>query len=238
MKTLSPKSLLRVGWLMVFILIAPLTLASSGEDAEYDFETILLGDFLVGNLNPPVAPPVPDIFMGEESYAYYIYPADQTNCTDDGFVLESITQRLFFDDQQVPANLVARGALLKADFDPVSDCWVPGPVLYEGPEETFSIIDNGSVTIQVPTPDAPNLLLADHYFLVLRYQGGGPAYLVVDDEPMPCIEYINRGAGWEDLYQRGKSGGGKVILFGDIVCSPASVPNTPDSWDAIKSLFK
>ena len=225
-------------WLLVaFLVLCPVFVMAS-DDPGYDFETVLFGDCQVGNLNPPVAPPVPGIFTGEEEYAYHIFPAEQCDCSEDGFILENITQFLFFDDLQVPANLLVQGALLKADFDPSSGCWVPGPILFEGPQITFTIVDNGPAVIQVPTDGAPALPLADHYFLVMRYLGGAEAMLVVDDLPMPCTEFINRGSGWEDLFGRDKSGGGKVIVFGDIVCSPTSVPNTESTWGGIKSLYK
>jgi len=225
-------------WLLVTLLLITPAFVMGADAPGYDFETILFGDCQVGNLNPPVGPPAGGIFMGEEEYAYHIFPADQCNCSEEGFILESITQFLFFEPNQVPANLIVRGVLLKAVFDPSSGCWVPGPVLFEGPPENFIIDDNGPVVIQVPTPGAPVLPLADQYFLVLRYQGGAEAMLVVDDEPMPCTEFINRGSGWEDLFGRDKSGGGKVIVFGDIVCSPLSVPNGNSTWGGIKSLYK
>ncbi len=238
MSSASLMTSMRTGGILVLLVTVSLALAGSDGGSGLDLEPILTGDFQVGNLNSPVAPAVPDIFMGNEEYAFHIFPAEQTSCSEDGFILESISQRLFFDDSQVPANFVVQGVLLKADFDAGSNCWVPGPILYEGPHENFTIIDQGNVTIQVMTPGAPTLPLADHYFLVLRYEGGSDAYLVVDDQPLACTEYINRGTGWEDLNSRDKSGGGKVILYGDIVCSPTSVPNTAHSWDGIKSLYK
>ena len=225
-------------WVVAALLVTSPFFALAADAPGYDFETIFFSDCQVGNLNPPVEPPVPGIFMGDEQYAYHIFPADQCDCSEDGFILESITQYLFFDELQVPADLLVQGALLKADFDPSNDCWVPGPLLYEGPQETFTIVDPGSVVIQVPTPNAPALPLADHYYLVMRYLGGAEALLVVDDEPMPCTEFINRGSGWEDLYGQDKSGGGKVIVFGDIVCSPTSVPTDNPTWGGIKSLYK
>ncbi len=224
--------------LVVVLVVAIPFLALAGNVPGFNFETILDSDCQVGNLNPPGAPPVPGIFTGNESYAYHIYPADQCDCVEEGFVLEAITQYLYFEDEQIPAAFFVQGSLLKAEFDASIGCWVPGPLLYQGPREVFTIVESGQATIQVLTPGIPAFPLADHYFLVLEYLGCSQALLVVDDEPMPCTEFINRGNGWEDLFNYDKSGGGKIIVFGDIVCSPLAVSTTTSTWDGIKSLYR
>ncbi len=232
------KTILLMSWLVTLMFSVPMAFAGNGDDANFDFEAVLFRDCQVGNLNPPVGPPVPDIFMGNETYAYHIIPGEQCSSNFDGFILESITQLLQFNIDQIPASLVVHPSLLMATFDTGSDCWVPGPSLYDGPSQTFNIDDNGIINIQVTTPDAPPLLLAENYFLALRYEGGALAQLVVDDDPQPCTEFINRGDGWEDLFGQKRSGGGKVIVFGDIIFAPASVEVLPTTWDGIKSLYK
>lgn len=234
----SQKNFLFLTCLLAFLLFGTAVLAGQAPDQGFNAEAVFFGDCQVGNLNPPVGPPAPGIFEGDEAYAYHIFPSEQCDCTEDGFILESITQYLFFEDPQIPATFLVQGALLKADFDPSNNCYRPGPLLYESPELAFTIVDNGPVAIQVPTPGAPVEILADHYFLVLRYQGGAQAELVVDDDPQPCTEYVNRGSGWQDLFGRDKSGGGKVIVYGDIVCSPTAVGATRTTWDSIKSLYQ
>ncbi len=238
MMTVFRKSRNRGLWLLSLLLLLTPVWALAGTNPPLEIPVVLSGDYQVGNLNAPGSAPVPGIFMGEEEYAYHILPAEQSDCSEDGFILESITQLLFFEENQVPVTLMVQAALLKADFDPSSDCWVPGPVLYDSPQEIIMITDNGPATIKVLTPGIPVFPLEEHYFLVLRYQGGSEALLVVDDQPMACTEFINRGNGWEDLYGRDKSGGGKVIVFGDIVCAPMAVPTVENNWDRIKSLYK
>ncbi|MCP4292985.1 MAG: hypothetical protein GY780_14260 [bacterium] len=224
--------------LWIFICLTMTTTALAAVDSGQNPNPFILGDCQVGNLNPPVGPPVPDLFFGEEAYAYHVKPIDQCTSTEDGFILESVTQMLHFNTDQIPAVLIVKAALYSAQFDTPSGCWMPGITLYESMEETFTIADNGILNIQVPIASGPAYLLNDHYFLVMSYQGGAMAQLVVDDEPMPCTEFVNRGNGWQDLNGRDKSGGGKVIIFGDIVFSPASVANTQSTWDGIKSLYK
>lgn len=233
--------------LLTLVLISLLTAGALAGDDPQDPGPARAGreECRIGNLNDPVGPPVPGIFMGHESYAYYVYPPETCSCQEEGFKLESVTQGLFFDDQQIPAVFNVQVLLLRAEFDPGQNCHVPGPVIFEGPEETIVIQDNGPVLLTVPTGGTPPFVFDDHYFIGLRYQGDAPGSLLVDDMPEPCIEYIDRGNGWEDLNGfdgRGASveraGGGKVIVYGDIICSPMSVGQERRTWDAIKSLFK
>ena len=206
------------------------TFAFAGQDTRNEFQ--------IGNLNDPVNQ-VPGIFNGNEAFAYYVYPPSQCQCEEGGFRLLSITQGLYFDDNQIPAVLNVRTVLFKAEVDPSTDFYVPGPVLAEGPVQTIVVQDNGSVLVAVPTEDPEAYPFDDHYFLALRYEGEAPGSLLVDDEPLPGIEYINTGNGWFDLYGwQQRAGGGKVIVYGDIVCSPLGVATEGQAWDGVKSLYR
>ncbi len=224
--------------ILLILLMATSALAAIGEDNNFDYEIIALGDCQVGNLNLPTNAPAPNIFEGDETYAYHIEPISQCTSMFDGFVLESITQLLHFNDLQLPATLIVQPSLLLADFDVGNNCWVPGPPIYDGPSQTFTFSDIGLTTVQVPTPGAPAVLLNGHYFLAMKYSGNALGQLAVDSDPQPCTEYINRGSGWEDLFGQKRSGGGKVIVFGDIIFAPATVGSTPSTWDGVKSLYK
>ena len=232
------KTILPLSCFVSLLIFASLAMAGSGENSGNNIETILLGDCRVGNLNPPSGELVPDIFMGDETYAYHIFPSTLCTSNLDGYILESISQLLDFNTDQIPAAFSVQPILLSANFDSGTDCWIPGPPLYEGPTQTFSINEPGIVPVQVFTTDVPAFVMSDHYFLAMRYTGGAQAQLVVDDDPQPCTEFINRGNGWEDLFGQKRSGGGKVIVFGDIIFSPASIGNTTTTWDGIKSLYK
>lgn len=194
--------------------------------------------FSVGNLNTPVGEPLADVFFGNEDYAYLIYPPDQCTCTDNGFTLTAVNHLLFFDGTQLPVTLVVRAQLLAAQFDAANNMWRPDDVLFISDPITLTIPDNGLYQVHVPTPDAVCVPLDDHYFLSLSYEGDALGYLPLDDEPMPGIEYINLGNGWEDLFEPEKRKSGKLIVWGDVVCSPCSVPTETSSWGAIKSLYR
>jgi len=192
----------------------------------------------IGNLNPPVGEPVPEIFQGEEAYAYHVYPPDQCACDEGGFALQTVSMLLYFTENQIPADLVVQGGLLGGVYDPSNDCWLPGETLQESQPTTVIVQEPGFFPVSVQVPIVDFYPFEGHYFLSMRYIGGAEALLAVDDQPMPCTEYINRGNGWQDLYDRDKSGGGKVIVFGDIVCGVPTVAGESQTWGAIKSLYR
>jgi len=227
--------------LIVLLLVfsSAAALAETGPYADWDGSTAANGDCQVGNLNDPVGPPAPDIFNGEESYAFHILPAEQCQCAEGGFKIESISMLLYFEEDQIPTTFEVRGSLLAAVFEPASDCWLPGPPLCQSDPLAMTIDTPGVHQVFVPVVDCEAYPLVDNFFLSLTYNGGGPAFLPIDDQPRPCTEYINRGAGWEDMFFfPGKTGGGKHIVFGDIVCSIPTVGADQNSWDAVKALYR
>ena len=195
------------------------------------------GDCLVGNLNDPVGEPVPNIYFGNETYAYLINPADQCACTEEGFVVESISQLVYFGPEQIPFDVTVKAYLLAAVWDNLTGCWVPGPILEESLPQTFQVDIPGTFLFNVPMDMTLGYELDVPYFLALHYAGGGPGMLVVDDQPASCTEFIDTGAGWEDLNTRGRPGGGKIILWGDIVCS-VPVAAEDNTWSTIKALYR
>ncbi|PID79086.1 hypothetical protein CSB20_11855 [bacterium DOLZORAL124_64_63] len=192
----------------------------------------------VGNPNAPQGT-VSGIFNGHEAYAYYVYPPAQCDCQESGFKLENVSQGLSFDETQVPAVLNVSPLLIKAEREANQPYFVPGPILYEGPTQTITVDEAGPVLVTVPTDNIEAFPFDDHYFIGLRYEGDAPGNLQIDDEPLPGIEYILTPNGWSDLYRwRKRAGGGKVIVYGDIVCSPMGSPTESRTWDTIKSLYR
>ena len=197
------------------------------------------GDCLVGNLNDPQGAPLAGYFDGHQMIAYFISPGSQCSCDEGGFKLESVNHLLYFDDQNVPASLAVRAGLLAAEYDAASGTWVPGHILCESTPVIIPIDQVGLQQVQVPTADCEALPLDDNYFLFLAYEEGVPAALAVDGFPEPGIEYLDRGNGWEDMfYFPDKSGGGKHIVWGDILCSAPVVPADQDSWGSIKAMYR
>ena len=112
-------------------------------------------------------------------------------------------------------------------------------LLCTSPPVNYSITDPGIVQVDVVMPGCPAEPFNNEYFLFLKYTGGGPGWLVTDNLPQACVEYVDFGLGWEDLfYFPDKTGGGKNVVWGDIICAPASIPEDSDSWGSIKSLYR
>lgn len=224
-------------------LIFTAALAGAADDPFGDLPDpfALEGECRIGNLNPPVGPSYPEIFDGNQAFAYYVKPASQCSCEQGQFNLETISMLVDFGPNQVPQTLVITPSLLAAEFNAGSNCLEPGTTLCAGPDQVVNIDVPGIQVLTVPLDGCGPFPLGDDFFLSLSYEGGGPASLPVDDEPLPCVEFIDRGNGWMDLFDQksggDKTGGGKVIVFGDIVCATA-VDTEPSSWGSIKSLYR
>ena len=193
----------------------------------------------IGNLNDPAGPPAPDIFKANETYAYHVFPPEQCSCSEGGFIPTSVSQLLYFDTEQIPATFQVQAQLLAAVYDAGSGCYTPGVVICEGPPLQVTVTTTGVFQATAPFDLCPVQPFAEHYFLALKYTGYAPGYLVTDGLPQECTEYVDRGAGWEDMFFfPGKTGGGKSILFGDIVCDAYTVDNEQGAWGVIKSLYR
>jgi hypothetical protein len=236
--------------LILLILLAgagAMLTATAGDGPEWEGHLFANGDCQVGNLNEPEGAPLEGYFDGHQMIAYLINPGDQCPCSEGGFKLESVSHLLHFNSQQVPADLHVRAGLLAAEFDAASATWIPGPPLCESMPVTIIVQEPGIQQILVPTPDCEAMPLDEHYFLFLNYENGGPASLVIDGQPEPGIEYIDRGNGWEDMFffpdksgnqSDDRSGTGKHIVWGDVLCSAPVVPAEHDSWGTIKAMYK
>ncbi len=196
-------------------------------------------DYQVGNLNQPEGPPLEGYFDGHQMIAYFIAPREQCDCPEGGFKLESVNHLLYFADLQEPAVFSVRAGLLAAEYDQSTASWVPGQILCESLPMTVTIQEPGIQQVQVPTAECESMSLEENYFLYLAYEIGVPAGLVVDGLPQSGIEYLDRGNGWEDMfYFPDKSGGGKHIVWGDVLCSEPVVPAEASSFDSIKAMFR
>ncbi|MGD9546209.1 MAG: hypothetical protein AB7V45_01555 [Candidatus Krumholzibacteriia bacterium] len=205
----------------------------------WDHPAEATADCQIGNLNDAVGISGPELFTGNETFAYLVNPQDQCGCTEGGFTVETIYQLLYFEPQQVPALLQVVPRLLAVNLDPTTECMFPGPEVCLGQPVTILVEEPGYQLVTVPMAQCPLQWFDQPYFLSLGYEGGSPAFLAIDDQPAPCVEYVDRGFGWEDMFLiPDKTGGGKHILFGDVVCGALSVDNETGSWGSIKSLYR
>jgi len=187
----------------------------------------------VGNLNQP-AQTVPDILFGDQTLAYIIRPYEQISCPEGGFMLQQVGTYLDFSENQIPGALRVRGGLLRAI--PEGAGFVPGEPYFYGEIVDIPIPEPGQYLIEAPV-SMWAVPVDEVYFLALHFEGPAEASLVIDDEPAPGIEFINPGNGWIDMFEFDKTSGGKVIIWGDIVCGVV-VEADASSWSQVKQLFR
>ncbi|HOX24865.1 MAG TPA: hypothetical protein PLL30_03755 [Candidatus Krumholzibacteria bacterium] len=191
----------------------------------------------IGNLNDPVPPSVPGLLVGNQVFAYLVMPDEQVACPDGGFILQTVAMTLDFTAEQVPATITVNAGLLDAHLED-NGFYVPGGEIGTSPEITVTIDAPGLHVIPVPLQGACGCEPTDApYFLSFRYLGPAVANLAIDDQPAPGIVYLDSGNGYVDMYELGKTSGGKVIIWGDIVCCIA-VGAEPTTWQDVKSLFR
>jgi len=195
--------------------------------------------FQVGNLNPPVPPAVPDVHMGLESYAYLFYPPESGSCPLGGFRLEAVHMLLEFTPAQVPVTFHAAGGLMSAFWDPAQDMFVPEGPLCDGPPVDFQFTEPGQYEIVLPLEGVCSCQSFDeYYFLSVNYFDPFDADLPTDGQPEAGVVFINNGTGWIDMIDLGKTAGGKVIIWGDLVCCDPSIGNEMSTWSEIKGLYR
>ena len=220
--------------LVVLVPVLGLLLAAAGPTPDID----VLSDFQVGNLNPPVPPAVPGLFTGQEKYAYLIFPPDQGTCENGGIQLETVNMLLELEDTQVPIIFAVQGGLLDAVWNPDEMQFEPGEQLCISAPIIYLIEEPGLYTITVPTPECGCVPWDDYYFLLMEYIDPFEALLPIDDQPEPGIVYNDKGTGWVDMIGLGKTAGGKIIVWGDVICCEPPVANEPDTWGSVKSLYR
>ena len=193
----------------------------------------------VGNLNPP-AGTVPGLLTGDQMFAYLIDPDVESSCSTTGFMLEAVHMYIEFDPTQVPATFQVSAGLADAVFDPTGQNLVPGGDVCVSPIQTITITTPGLHQVTVPVvPSCGCLPIDEDYFLTFNIFGEVQGQLVIDNQPQPHVVYWNNVGGvWEDMFDVDKTSGGKVIIWGDIVCCSAPIGNEDNTWGEVKSLFR
>jgi hypothetical protein len=224
----------RLFLLLVLVPVITSLLAAERPAPDLSVET----DFQVGNLNPVVPPSVAGLFTGNEKFAYLIFPPDQGTCNEGGIQLETVSMLLEFEPAQVPVTFSVRGGLLDAVWDPAMGGFVPGEEICLGLPEIYEIIEPGIYTITVAVPECSCVPWDDYYFLTLEYLDPFEALLPIDDLPEPGIVFNDKGTGWIDMFGMKRTAGGKIIVWGDVICCEPAVGNTTGTWSHVKSLYR
>ncbi|MCP4145340.1 MAG: hypothetical protein GY752_08665 [bacterium] len=203
---------------------------------------VIAEDFcIIGNMGDPVGPPLFDVLHGMESYAYLVKPSEECSSQEEVFELLKLYMLLDFFVEQVPVNFTCRAGFLKAvEVQPGQ--FVPDEQIYSSPPTTFFVPQPGITMIEIGTPEFAELIMDDEYFIVIHFETPFEGNIPIDNLPESGVAYRNDGSGWVDMDTFGRSASGKIIAWGDIVCSPAGAssvePDPPVSWGFVKSLFK
>jgi hypothetical protein len=194
-------------------------------------------DCTVGNLEAP-AWGLSGWVTGFESYKYLFNAAEQ-GCCNLGFQMQSVGMLMQFvaGTHALPQTFDIYADLEEAVWDPVLNCWVPGPVLCEGLLYTITIDTEGLYDIAVPL--SCDCAFTDYYyFLTMNITTALDCALVVDNTPTQCQAWNNWGEGWADLYDWGFSAYGDLIMTGDVLCCDTPVATEDKTWGDLKNLFR
>jgi len=202
---------------------------------------VIAEDFcIIGNMGDPVGPPLFDLLHGQEAYAYLVKPSEECSSQEEVFELLKLNMLLDFFIEQVPVNFICRAEFRKA-FEVEPGQFVPAELIYSSPEVMLYIPQPGITRIEVGTPEFTEQIMDDQYFIVIRFESPFEGNLPIDNLPEPGVAFRNDGSGWVDMDTFDRSASGKIIAWGDIVCSPAGSSSVePDpgvSWGYVKTLF-
>jgi len=193
----------------------------------------------LGNTNDP-AYYINGWLTGDEAYKFLFHPrlTNQCGCPY-GFRITTVHFFLYFPDirARVPIWVDLENAL----WDPVLQCWVPGPEDCVSPTYTVQVPSTGLYDIALPLPC--DCAFMDYWYLISVHLGTitGTTNLpkiVVDAGPvLPCYNWNDWGEGWVDL----STVGGwvwNVAMYAEAECCENPVPEEGTSWGQVKQLYR
>ena len=240
-------------WTMLVVLVLCVAVASTafaqripGTAVKMDDPATVLGgsgvrgDCTYGNLNP-VWWNIPGWVWGDEGYKFLVYPPEYTSCPCQlGFFLESVTMHMNFVG---PVSMVAYCDLEDAEWDELTQCWVPGIVDCVSGLYQFDIPDAGHYSIPIPMePENCDCAFLDYYYFIsfhietIFLTADRPG-LITDNFPVPCLGYNNYGSGWLDcVADLGLPG--NPLLYAEVNCCDFPIATENDTWGGVKNLYE
>jgi len=197
-------------------------------------------DCQVGNLNPMYYL-IADWIWGAEGYKFLFDPMATCQC-EAGFHLETVHLALDFGAEDVPTSFDVYVDLEEAIWDPVLQCWFPGPEVCVSQVYTIDITEAGTYDIAIPIIDECNCAAMEFLYLISFHIVGefDPAMrpgIITDEFPTNCTSWNDYGSGWLDLvFDFGFPG--NLILWGDVTCCEFPVGAEENTWGGVKNLYK
>ncbi len=193
--------------------VAPATKAAGGRPVAEALEGGLkyAGDCVLGNDNMGAIGGFDDTYwVGNESYAYRINPADY-DCAvcDVGFNVRAISMVLYLSTGSSP-TVVAHLA------EAAGPCTTPGAIIDSSAPYVVSQ-GTGPQIVEIPC-DLTCVDMDGEYFLIVEFTDtSGPVGIMYDNAPESCFNYSDQGSGWVDLVD-GSGWTGDLLIYADVDC--------------------
>ena len=170
-------------------------------------------------------------WSGNESYAFFINPADYTCACDPGFNVRGVHMWL---DLSTSSHPTVRAHLAEAEGG--GSCFTPGAILSTSDPFTVSVGSNGLHDVEIPCDFACQEMNVNYFLIVEFLDANGPVGLPFDNSSQDCVNYVERGGGWEDLVDV-HNFWGDIYIWADVDCCSdfepevrVLTPNGGESW--------
>lgn len=192
----------------------------------------------VGNL-VPADNLMPDFISGAEKYAYMWLVEPVCECNT-GFYLDTVQMIVQFGPEDVPVTIQVNASFEETQWDATGGHLIPGPPICTSPTYTGTVTEAGSFRISVPLMNA-NCLCAEfgyHYAVSMNIVTSldNKLDLVLADDPVGGVSFIDQGNGWYNLDSYGIRG--DVKMESKLECCSNPVKDEQPSWGHLKALFR
>ncbi len=170
-------------------------------------------------------------WSGNEQYAFFIRPSDYACGCDPGFNVRAVHMWLQLNTS---SNPTVRAHLAEAEG--AGACFTPGAILSTSDPLPVSVGTSGLHDVEIPCDFACQEMNVDYFLIVEFLDANGPVGLPFDNSPQDCVNYVERGSGWEDLVDD-HNFWGDIYIWADVDCCSdfepevrVLGPNGGESW--------
>ncbi len=193
----------------------------------------------VGNLN--WNPQAVDDFIGGNEKFSYIFPVDPVCGCDTGFYFDKVHILVVFGPEDVPVTIQGNASFEETQMDPTGGHLIPGPPICTSPTYTATFTEPGAYEVTIPMTEA-NCACAEFgwdYAITVNIVTPleNKLSLVVDDNPVGGVSWIDQGNGWYDM-QSAYRLPGEIKMAAKLRCCSNPVPDEQNSWGSLKAMFR
>ncbi len=193
----------------------------------------------VGNLN--WNPQAVENFIGGQEKFSYIFPVEPVCGCETGFYFDTIHMLVQFGPEDVPVTLEVNASFEETQMDPTGDHLIPGPPICTSPTYFGTITEAGAYECVIPLTET-NCACAEFgwdYAVTVNILNPleNKLDLIVDENPVGGVSWIDQGNGWYDL-QSSYQLPGEVKLMATMKCCSDPVADEQPSWGSLKAMFR